>query len=82
MAKIFKDTIFMERELESAKIELCLKPDFNLGDAWKMLDWQGKGYVNSEDLERFVNQEIGGELGINRDDVYLFMKRYERSGPS
>ncbi len=30
--------IFLERELESAKIELTLKNDFNLLDAFKMFD--------------------------------------------
>ena len=38
VAKIFKDSIFLERELESAKIELSLKPDFNLLDMFRMLD--------------------------------------------
>jgi hypothetical protein len=30
--------IFLEREFESAKIELTLKNDFNLLDAFKMFD--------------------------------------------
>lgn len=38
VAKIFKDTIFLERELESAKIEVALKPDFNLLDLFRLLD--------------------------------------------
>jgi hypothetical protein len=58
MAKIFKDTIFMERELESAKIELCLKPDFNIGDAWRMIDKYEKGYLNHEDLLAFVSEDL------------------------
>ena len=37
--KMFKDIIFLERELESAKIELTLKPDFNLLDAFKTIDF-------------------------------------------
>ncbi len=36
--KMLKEIIFMERELESAKIELSLKPDFNLLDAFKVID--------------------------------------------
>ncbi len=35
----------MERELESAKIELSLKPDFNLLDAFKVIDLENKGCV-------------------------------------
>lgn len=45
VAKIFKDVIFLERELESAKIELCLKPDFNMIDAFRMLDLNQKGEI-------------------------------------
>jgi hypothetical protein len=45
IAKVFKDTIYIERELESVKIELCLKPDFNLQDAFRMLDVERKGVI-------------------------------------
>jgi hypothetical protein len=44
--RMLKEIIFMERELESAKIELSLKPDFNLLDAFKIIDIDSKGYVN------------------------------------
>jgi hypothetical protein len=46
VAKIFKDSIFLERELESAKIEVALKPDFNLLDLFRMLDPHSKGYFS------------------------------------
>lgn len=38
-SKLLKEIIFLERELESAKIELTLKPDFNLLDAFRMIDF-------------------------------------------
>lgn len=44
-AKTIKDIVFLERELESAKTELILKPDFNLIDAYKMIDHTNKGWV-------------------------------------
>lgn len=47
---MLKEIIFMERELEAAKIELSLKPDFNLLDGFKMLDPQSKGYLTFADL--------------------------------
>jgi hypothetical protein len=46
VAKIFKDSIFLERELESAKIEIALKPDFNLLDMFRILDPTSKGYIS------------------------------------
>ena len=45
-AKVLKDNIFLERELESAKIEAALKPDFNLLDAFKMFDCRGHGNIS------------------------------------
>ena len=50
VAKIFKDSIFLERELESAKIEVSLKPDFNLLDLFRMLDPYAKGFIQAGDL--------------------------------
>ncbi len=43
---MLKEIIFIERELESAKIELSLKPDFNMLDGFKMIDMQNKGWVS------------------------------------
>jgi len=45
-ARVVKDNIFLERELESARIELALKPDFNLLDAFKIFDLRGTGNVS------------------------------------
>ena len=42
---MLKEIIFMERELESAKIELSLKPDFNLLDSFKIIDIDNRGSV-------------------------------------
>ena len=36
--RALKDIVFAEREVESAKIELALKSDFNIVDAFKMMD--------------------------------------------
>jgi hypothetical protein len=40
----------MERELEAAKIECAMKPDFNLMDAFRMIDLDGKGWINRDDF--------------------------------
>ncbi len=49
-ARVLKDNIFLERELESAKIEVALKPDFNLLDAFKIFDTRGTGNVSVQDI--------------------------------
>ncbi len=41
--KALKEIIFAEREVESTKIELALKSDFNIIDAFKMIDARGAG---------------------------------------
>jgi hypothetical protein len=51
VAKILKDSIFLERELECSKIELALKPDFNLLDLFRLLDPSAKGYFSALDLQ-------------------------------
>ena len=81
VAKIFKDTIFLERELESIKIELALKPDFNFMDSFKMIDFQNKGSISGQDLIKALKEVIGFET-VSLDDIYLLFRRYDngRSG--
>lgn len=45
--KVLKEIVFSEREVESAKIELALKSDFNLFDAFRMFDFKGAGDVTA-----------------------------------
>ena len=49
--RALKEIVFTEREVESAKIELALKSDFNVVDAFKMLDLRGIGGVSQNDLK-------------------------------
>ena len=76
VAKILKDSIFLERELESAKLELSLKPDFNLLDLFRILDPQAKGYVTALDLQENLNYNLQID-NVSRDDCYLFFRRYD-----
>lgn len=51
-----KEEIILERELEKAKIDLietCY--DFNLFDAFRMLDRGGKGYIAAYELKDSFN---------------------------
>ena len=40
----------MEKELEDAKVRLALQSDFNLMDAFQMLDRNAKGWVTAPEL--------------------------------
>lgn len=76
VAKIFKDSIFLERELESAKIELSLKPDFNLLDLFRMLDPYAKGFFTPQDLIENLQRNLQIDTATP-DDALLFFRRYD-----
>ena len=48
--RCFTEMILFEKDLEVQKINLSLREDFNLIDAFGMLDQGGKGYVNPAEL--------------------------------
>ena len=55
---MFKDIIFLERELETIRIELSLKPDFNVQDAFAMLDLHKRGCVTPHQFAENLNQVL------------------------
>jgi Ca2+-binding EF-hand superfamily protein len=75
-ARVLKDNIFLERELESAKIECALKPDFNLLDAFKLFDAQGSGNVSVQDVIVSLKETLGFH-DFTHDDVYLLFRRHD-----
>jgi len=78
-ARVLKDNIFLERELESAKIECALKPDFNLLDAFKIFDAQGSGNVSVQDVILSLKETLGFH-DFTHDDVYLLFRRHDCNG--
>jgi len=78
VAKTLKDFIFLERELESARIELALKPDFNLLDAFRMIDFQGKGFILRLELLDALRSVLRMPEITNEDCLLLF-KRYDQN---
>ena len=51
LVKAFREQLILEREIEKAKIDLiesCF--DFNLFDAFRLVDRDGKGYATAYDL--------------------------------
>lgn len=75
----FKEQITLENELEDAKNRLALQPDFNLPDAFDLLDRHLLGSLTAT--------ELGDSLASNgvytiSEDVFLFVKRYDRNGDS
>jgi hypothetical protein len=77
-SKILKDNIFLERELESARIETSLKPDFNLLDAFKIVDTKGIGNVTVQDITQSL-KEVLNFNEFSHDDVYLLFRRFDKN---
>ena len=75
--KALKEIIFAEREVESAKIELALKSDFNIGDAFKMIDLRGTGAVSMQEMQDGLTQSLGF-MDFSSDDLYLLFRRFDR----
>jgi hypothetical protein len=69
-----RDTIVQERELESGKVSLCLKPDFNLNDAFNIFDVANLANITACEMREGLNA-----IGVfpTLDEVDLFVKRYD-----
>jgi len=71
------DCIKLERDLEQARIDLSLKEDFNLIEAFGLIDYQGKGFVKAGELKESL-----ADLGVKRamDEIHLIFSRMNRDG--
>mmetsp|Transcript_24292 Transcript_24292/g.28502 ORF Transcript_24292/g.28502 Transcript_24292/m.28502 type:complete len:157 (+) Transcript_24292:1586-2056(+) len=75
--KSVKDIIFAEREVESAKIELALKSDFNIVDAFNQMDRSRSGDLSQEDLREGLMHNLG-YIDFVSDDIVLLFRRFDR----
>ena len=64
----------IEGEIENAKINLALNPDFNCEDAFRIFEFNGRGFLDLNDLKCGLNL-----IGIYPTDfeVRLLMKRFD-----
>lgn len=76
--RALKEIVLVERELESAKIELSLKSDFNLFDFFKTLDIRGDGRLTQSDLKQAL-ERVYDFLDFTLDDIFMFFKRFDRN---
>jgi hypothetical protein len=64
----------LEQEIENAQIALAACPDFNLMDAFQVIDKHSKGWVTGPELMEALN-EFGSYP--HKEDAYLFVRRYD-----
>lgn len=50
MVNLFREQLELEKRLERAKIDLSLRTDFNLIDAFRIFDTDGKGWVSPNEV--------------------------------
>lgn len=74
--RAFKEQIKMEQELEDARSRLALQSDFNLPDAFDILDGGSKGYTTTYEI---VDVLATFGVYVSREDVQLFVKRYDKN---
>jgi len=74
LARALKEQVDVDRELENLKNELALRSDFNLLDAFRFFDQEGRGFITKTEL-RFGFNEFG--LYPTSDEVYLIMRKYD-----
>lgn len=48
---LIKSQLMIERKIERAKIDLSLRTEFNLIDAFRVLDQESKGWVTPSELK-------------------------------
>lgn len=68
------DLLMMENDLENQKINLSIKPDFNLIDLFRMFDIEGKGYITFEEFRSGLSLF---RLYPNTDDSFLMFTRFD-----
>jgi len=66
----------LESNLEKAKLALSQKEDFNLFDAFRMLDRSCNGWVYINQIHQVLDQL---NVTFSREELELFFKRYDRN---
>lgn len=68
------DLLMMENDLEQQKINLSIKPDFNLIDLFRMFDVEAKGYITFEEFRYGLTLF---KLYPSTDDIFLLFTRFD-----
>ena len=64
-----------EKDIEVMKINLSLRDDFNLIDAFGILDEDGKGDINPQELHVALRKL---DIPATQEDCYLLFLRFNR----
>jgi len=75
LANALKEQIELDKDLESIRIDLALRRDFNLLDTFKFFDLEGAGSIGKRDLKNGLN-----ELSVfpTNDELYLVLRKFDK----
>ena len=76
LLRVLREIVNLERELETAKEDLAIRPDFNLFDSFRLFDKKAVGTVSAGDIEQGLN-----EVGIypKKEELYLFVRKFDKN---
>lgn len=69
-----KVTMEAEGRIERQKIDLALRSDFNVEDAFRIFELDGRGYITEDDLKYGLNLL---DIYATNSDIRLLMKRFD-----
>lgn len=72
-----RDMLEIENEIEKAKVDLTYKTDFNVEDAFRNFELDGRGYVTDVDVKYGLNAL---DVFATREEIGLLIKRYDVQG--
>jgi len=76
ITRLIKEIVYIEREIESAKIDLALMTDFNIGDAFRMFDVNNFGEVSKQNLTGGLKINLGF-TDFHADDINRFFNKID-----
>lgn len=76
MVLALREFCVLEKELESSKISLAKKQDFNLIDAFNIFDSARVGEISAYDIREGLNSI---DVHPTQEEVELFVGRYDRT---
>ena len=75
LVQLFYQMLQCVRQLEEAKQQLAECPDFNLIDAFQMIDHRKQGWTSSPQILTCL---IENNVIVSKEDVNAFTKRFDR----
>lgn len=76
ITRLIKEIVYIEREIESAKIDLALMTDFNIGDAFRMFDVNNFGEVSKQNLTGGLKINLNF-TDFHADDINRFFNKID-----